>query len=46
MVGLSESDMEQIQRFAETPRYERSPEQLVDEDGPEPEATRPERVDS
>lgn len=32
MVGLSETDMEQIRKFANTPRYARSPEQLGDED--------------
>jgi hypothetical protein len=28
MVGLSETDLEQIREFAETPRYARSPDQL------------------
>jgi hypothetical protein len=28
MVGLSETDMEQIREFAERPRYARSPEEL------------------
>lgn len=32
MVGLSETDMEQIRDFAKTPRYARSPEQLVEQD--------------
>jgi hypothetical protein len=32
MVGLSESDLEQIREFAQTPRYARTPEQLCDED--------------
>lgn len=32
MVGLSETDMEQIRNFAQTPRYNRSPEQLCDDD--------------
>lgn len=31
MVGLSEADKELIRDFAETPRYERSPEQLCNE---------------
>jgi hypothetical protein len=30
---LSDSDLERIQEFVATPRYERSPEQLVPEDG-------------
>lgn len=30
MVGLSESDLEQIREFAQTPRYARSPEQLTE----------------
>ena len=38
MVGLSETDLEQIRDFAKTPRYERSPEQLVEQDDPDADA--------
>ena len=30
MVGLSEADLEQIENFANTPRYARTPEQLAE----------------
>lgn len=40
MVGLSESDLERIRDFAQTPRYARSPEQLSDEDEEETETDR------
>lgn len=32
MVGLSESDLERIREFAQTPRYARSTEQLTEDD--------------
>jgi hypothetical protein len=32
MVGLSEADMERIEKFANTPRYARSPNQLGEEE--------------
>lgn len=39
MVGLSEADLEQIESFANTPRYARSPNQLCAEDDQEGEPT-------
>lgn len=38
MVGLSDGDMEQIENFAETPRYARSPEQLCQAEDQDTEA--------
>lgn len=31
MVGLTEDDLERIERFVNTPRYERDPDQLCPE---------------
>lgn len=35
MVGLSQADLEQIENFANTPRYARSPNQLCAEEDQE-----------